>query len=154
MHPKRIAIGADHAGFPLKEQLKQFLQELGYEVEDQGVYSAEPSDYPDTAYLVASQVANGSARFGILICATGVGMSMVANKVSGVRAAHASEPVTARLSREHNDANILCLGGRMLGLEVAKATAQTFLETPFSGEERHRRRIAKIHEYESKPSHS
>jgi len=140
----KIAIGSDHAGYTLKEQIREYLQELGCTVEDAGVFSEDSADYPDTAFKVALRVARSEADRGVLICGTGVGMSIAANKVREVRAAHASEPVTARLSREHNDANIICLGSRIVGLETAKAIVHTFLTTAFTHDPRHQRRIDKI----------
>jgi ribose 5-phosphate isomerase B len=140
----RIAIGSDHAGFRLKEQIHDYLQESGLQVEDVGVFSEDSADYPDTAFEVAMRVARSEVEAGVLICGTGVGMSIAANKVHGIRAAHASDPVTARLSREHNNANIVCLGSRIIGTEVAKAIVHTFLTTPFNHDSRHQRRIDKI----------
>lgn len=140
----KIAIGSDHAGYPLKEQIREYLQESGWTVEDAGVFSEESADYPDTAFEVAVRVAASNVDRGILICGTGVGMSIAANKVRGIRAAHASEPITARLSREHNNANIICLGSRIIGIEVAKAIVDTFLSTGFSHDPRHQRRVDKI----------
>lgn len=140
----KIAIGSDHAGYPLKERIREYLQESGWTVEDAGVFSEESADYPDTAFEVAKRVAASSVDRGILICGTGVGMSIAANKVCGIRAAHASEPVTARLSREHNNANIICLGSRIIGIETAKAIVDTFLSTDFTRDPRHQRRIDKI----------
>lgn len=140
----RIAIGSDHAGYQLKEQIRDYLQESGWQVEDVGVFSEATADYPDIAFEVAIQVAHSKADAGVLICGTGVGMAIAANKVHGIRAAHASDPVTARLSREHNDANIVCLGSRTVGIEVAKAIVHTFLTTAFSHNARHQLRIEKI----------
>lgn len=138
----KIAIASDHAGFKLKEEIKNFLKEK-YDVEDFGTYSEESCDYPDYAKVAALSVAKKKCRFGIIICGTGIGASIVANKICGIRAALCSEPVSAKFSRSHNDANILCLGARMIGVEMAKEIVKVFLEEKFSGG-RHRRRIRKI----------
>ncbi len=140
----RIYIGSDHAGFGLKQVLAEHLQEQGYEVQDLGVYSEASADYPDVAHQVAQRVAQDPKASGVLICGTGIGVCITANKHPGIRAAHACEPVSARLAREHNDANIVCLGARIVGTELAKAIVETFLGTPFSHDERHLRRIHKI----------
>lgn len=140
----RIAIGSDHAGFSLKQEVMDFLKELGHQVYDAGTYSSESADYPDFAERVGRMVAGGEADAGILICGTGVGMSIAANKVKGVRAAACYDPFTARMAREHNDANILCLGAWVIGKGIAFEIVRTFLNTEFSGAERHRRRISKI----------
>jgi ribose 5-phosphate isomerase B len=144
----RIAIGADHAGFEMKEQVGKLLRELGHEVDDKGTTSASDSvDYPDFALAVARAVASGAAERGILMCGTGIGMSITANKVAKVRAALCHDHFTARLCREHNDANLLCFGGRTTGPGVAEEMVKTFLETPFSGG-RHTRRVEKIRSQE------
>src|SRR2546426_1145149 len=109
----KVAVGADHAGFKLKEKIKQELERLGYAVDDVGTTSAEPVDYPDFARQVAERVASGQDERGVLVCGTGTGMAMAANKVAGIRAASAGDAPTARLSREHNNANILTLGARL-----------------------------------------
>ncbi len=150
-----IYIGSDHAGFALKQLLVEHLLGQGYTVHDLGVHSEASADYPDTAHLVAERVAHQPGSFGILVCGTGIGMCITANKHRGIRAAHASEPVSARLAREHNDANVLCLGSRIVGSELAKAIVETFLGTPFSQDERHLRRIHKIEPYGGEtPSHT
>ncbi len=146
----RIAIGSDHAGFNLKQEVLNFLQELGHQVYDAGTYSTESADYPDFAGSVGQMVAKGEADFGILICGTGVGMSIAANKVKGIRAAACYDPFTARMAREHNDANVLCLGAWVIGKGIALEIVRTFLNTEFSGAERHRRRISKIMALEEK----
>lgn len=146
----RIAIGSDHAGFNLKQEVLNFLQELGHQVYDAGTYSTESADYPDFAESVGQMVAKGEADFGILICGTGVGMSIAANKVKGIRAAACYDPFTARMAREHNDANVLCLGAWVIGKGIALEIVRTFLNTEFSGAERHRRRISKIMALEEK----
>lgn len=145
---KHIAIGADHAGYQLKQAIVQFLVTSGYSVEDMGTHSEDSVDYPDYGLRVAQAVATGKADLGILICGTGIGMSIVANKVQGIRAAVATDCYMARMAREHNDANILCLGGRVVGAGSALDIVQVFLATPVAGE-RHARRIEKIQAMES-----
>lgn len=146
----RIAIGSDHAGYQLKEEIKEFLKGEGFEAEDCGVYDAQPSDYPDIAFQVAERVARGEFDRAILVCGTGIGMCMAADKVAGIRCAVCCDETTARFARTHNNANILAIGARILGAELAKNIVKVFLSTPFSGEERHLRRIRKIEEYERK----
>jgi len=146
----RIAIGSDHAGYQLKEEIKEFLKGEGIEAEDCGVYDAQPSDYPDIAFQVAERVARGEFDRAILVCGTGIGMCMAADKVAGIRCAVCCDETTARFARTHNNANILAIGARILGAELAKNIVKVFLSTPFSGEERHLRRIRKIEEYERK----
>jgi ribose 5-phosphate isomerase B len=140
----KIAIGSDHAGYHMKNRLRDTLRAEGHEVMDVGADSPDSSDYPDFAALVGRAVVGGEAERGVLICGTGAGMAMAANKIRGIRAAACSEPVTARLSREHNDANVVCMGERIVGPEVAADIVRTFLATPFSQGERHVRRIGKI----------
>jgi ribose 5-phosphate isomerase B len=140
-----IAIGSDHAGFEYKKELKKLLDEIGKPYQDFGTTSPDPVDYPDVAYLVSKAVASGKCLQGILICGTGIGMSIVANKHKGIRAAACESPASAKLSREHNDANILCFGERIVSWETATEIVKTFLSTPFSGGERHMCRIEKIH---------
>lgn len=139
----RIAIGSDHAGFALKSTIKRYLEDGGYVVDDLGAHSEESVDYPDFAAAVANAVVTGEARFGILICGTGIGMSIAANKVPGIRAALCTDSFTARRSRAHNDANVLCLGASVIGQGVAEDVVSAFLSTPFDGG-RHARRVAKI----------
>jgi ribose 5-phosphate isomerase B len=139
----KIAIAADHAGFALKERLRQKLAEDGHEVVDFGTASTESCDYPDYAQQVAREVGQGRSDRGILVCSTGIGMAMAANKVAGVRAAPAQSEDEVRLTREHNDANVLTLGARYLDEARASALIGIFLETEFSGG-RHARRVAKI----------
>lgn len=139
----KITIGADHRGFGLKERLKSYLIRQGYQVLDKGTFSSQPVDYPDYAFAVAEAVAKGKASRGILICATGIGMAIAANKVKGVRAALCYEPRTARLSREHNNANLLCLGADITDPLKATRIVRVWLNTEFSGG-RHSRRLAKI----------
>ena len=145
----KIAIGSDHAGFKLKETVKEFLKTSGIEVIDFGTHSEESADYPDFAFPVAEAVAKKEFNFGILICGTGIGMSITANKVAGIRAALCNDLFTANCSKEHNDANVLCMGGRIVGEGLAKAIVQTWLERKFQGG-RHKRRVKKIEEYETK----
>ena len=140
-----IAIGSDHAGFDYKERLKKLLDEIGKPYQDFGTFSPDSVDYPDFAHIAAKAVASGKCQRGILICGTGIGMSIVANKHNGIRAAVCESTASAKLSREHNDANILCLGARITSWETATEIVKTFLTTPFSGGERHLHRIQKIH---------
>lgn len=146
----RIAIGSDHAGFRAKEALKGVLESIGVRIVDVGTLKEEPVDYPDYARKVGTLVAGGEVERGILICGTGIGMSIAANKVRGIRAAAVDDLETARLSRAHNDANVLCLGSRVTNLEQMKRILSVWLETPFEGG-RHKRRIDKIHRLERTP---
>ena len=143
----KIAIGADHAGFELKESLRTQLQQAGHEVVDFGTDSPQSVDYPDFASKVAHNVARGDAERGILVCSTGVGMSMAANKVDGIRAALGTIPDEVRLVRQHNDANILTLGARYLDAPKAMELVDVFLGTEFEGG-RHARRVGKIADLE------
>lgn len=145
----KIAIGADHRGFPLKEKLKAYLARLGHSVLDEGAFSSERVDYPDYAFAVGKAVAKGRVKRGILVCATGIGMSIAANKVPGVRAALCTNFKMVRLCREHNNANILCLGADSLSLSQAKRIVREFLTTRFCGG-RHALRVRKISEAEYK----
>jgi ribose 5-phosphate isomerase B len=138
-----LMIGADHAGFELKETILKTLSAKGLRLEDVGTFSNESVDYPDFAIKVARAVADGRAKSGILICGTGIGMSITANRLSGVRAALCNDLYTARMSRAHNNANILALGSRVVGPGLAQAIVQTFLETPFE-KGRHLRRVKKM----------
>ncbi len=143
-----IYLGADHAGFHLKQELKKYLEELGYKYEDMGANDLEPiDDFPDYASAVANKVV-ATDGLGILICATGSGMCVAANKVKGIRAVNAWNEFTALSSREHNNANIICLAGKVLDTETAKKIVRVFLETEFTGDERHVRRLGKIEEME------
>ena len=146
----KIAIAADHAGFVLKEQLRKALAAEGHEVSDFGPGSAESCDYPDYAQPVARAVADGRAERGILVCSTGIGMAMAANKVAGVRAAPAVSEDEVRLTREHNDANVLTLGARYFDEAQARKLAGIFLQTGFAGG-RHARRVGKIAQMEQAP---
>jgi ribose 5-phosphate isomerase B len=139
-----IALGADHAGFLLKEDVKAWLASRGYVVEDAGTFSAyESCDYPDFAGVVAQAVAAGRAEFGVLVCGTGVGMAIAANKIPGIRAAVCGDVATARLSREHNDANVLALGARVIEPRAALAVTDAWLQAGFLGG-RHARRVDKL----------
>lgn len=135
-----VIIGCDHAAYPLKEKVKTFLVNAGYAVEDVGAFSQSSVDYPEFAMRLASQISKGIYERGILLCGTGIGMSMVANRFRNVRAALCSDPFSARLSRQHNDANILVLGGRMLGETMALETVDSWLNTSFDGG-RHQKRL-------------
>ncbi|NOY77994.1 MAG: ribose 5-phosphate isomerase B [Calditrichaeota bacterium] len=139
-----IAVGSDHAGFELKEAIREYLESLNLSVKDFGTFTTDSVDYPDFAYAVASAVAKGEFDRGILICGTGIGMSIVANKVKGIRAAECTTSYLAEMSRRHNNANVLTLGGRVLSAEEAQTIVRVWLETPFEGG-RHQRRIDKIH---------
>ncbi len=141
----RIAMGADHAGFHVKETIKKYLEDSGYTVDDVGTWSEESVDYPDYAKAVAEKVAGGQDQIGVLACGTGIGMAITANKVPGIRAAVAHDAMTARLAKEHNDANVLTLGGRVVNDAQAIEIVQNFLGAQFGGG-RHQRRIDKITE--------
>ncbi len=144
----RIAIGADHGGFELKKRILEYLNEAGHSVVDLGADSPEPVDYPDYAKAVAEAILQGKAELGILVCGSGVGASIAANKFPGIRAALCHDTYSARQSREDDDANILCLGARVIGPALALEVIRTFLGSRFSEAERHRRRLAKIAEFE------
>ena len=139
----KIALGADHAGFELKNQISRYLQQEGFEVQDEGTNSAESVDYPDFARAVAHDVTQGRADLGILVCGTGIGMAISANKAPGIRAANVHNRYEAQMSREHNDTNVLTLGARILKPEDALEIVDTWLSTAFAGG-RHQRRVNKI----------
>ena len=139
-----IAIGSDHGGFELKEKLMEHLSERGLEYKDFGTYSSASCDYPVYAKAVANAVASGECDRGIIICGTGIGVSITANKVRGIRAALCGDCFSAEAPRQHNDANVLCMGARVVGEGLALKIADTFLDTPFSNDERHIRRISMI----------
>lgn len=145
----RVALGCDHRGFNLKEKIMAILREEGHFYYDFGCYAPEPVDYPDIALKVAEEVAKGEFNFGILICNTGIGMCITANKVKGIRAALCYDEFTTRCSREHNDANILCLGAQVIKEDKLRPIINIFLTTQFEGG-RHLRRIQKISEWEEK----
>ncbi|MFP4456109.1 MAG: ribose 5-phosphate isomerase B [Clostridia bacterium] len=139
---KKIFIGADHGGYQTKQELIPFLAELGYEIVDMGTHSEKSVDYPDIAKNVSIEVIKSEA-LGILICGTGIGMAIAANKVKGVRAASIRDAYSAKMLRRHNDGNILCLGGRVVGIEMQKELVKAFLNAEFDGG-RHQRRVNKI----------
>jgi len=139
-----IALASDHAGFPYKERLKQLLDELKLPYKDFGTQSPESTDYPDWAHKASDAIAKGECDRGILVCGTGIGMSIVANKHKGIRAAVCESVTAARLARLHNDANVLTIGERIIGWESVVDIVKTFLTTPFEGG-RHERRVKKIH---------
>ncbi len=145
----RIAIASDHAGYALKEELKRFVQELGHEVRDFGTHGPEPVDYPDFVVPAAEAVARGECDLGIVLGGSGNGEAMAANKVPGVRCAVCWESYTARMARQHNDANVLSLGARVIGPELAREIVRTWLEARYEGG-RHDRRLAKIRAVEEK----
>ena len=139
-----IAIGSDHGGYALKKALMAHLDKRGLEYKDFGTYSEASCDYPVFAKAVAHAVASGECECGILVCGTGIGVSITANKVPGIRAAVCGDCFSAEATRQHNDANILCMGARVVGEGLALKIADTFLDTPFSNDERHIRRISQI----------
>jgi ribose 5-phosphate isomerase B len=143
-----VATGSDHAGLGLKTELRKALEARGAAVEDLGSYDGDSVDYPDFASAVARKVGKGETTFGLLVCGTGIGMSIVANKHRGVRAAHCTTELEARMARAHNDANVLCLGERVVGPGLAAAILAAFLDTPFEGG-RHARRVQKIADAEA-----
>lgn len=143
----RIAIGTDHRGFTIRQKVVELVQQLGHEVIDVGAFSADAVDYPDIASDVAHRVSRGEADRGILVCGTGLGMCIAANKVRGVRAAPCHDDITAELSRRHNDANVLCLSADLLGERLIDRMVEIWLNTPFEGG-RHARRVEKINEIE------
>lgn len=145
----KIAIGNDHAATALKFEMKEYLEGLGHEVVNFGTDEEESVNYPDYAEAVARAVAGKEVSCGVLICGTGIGMSLAANKVEGIRAASVSDPVSARLAREHNDANILCLGARIVGAEMARAILDAYLGAGFLGG-RHAERVKLIREIEQR----
>lgn len=145
----KVAIGADHGGFKLKAELTELLQELGIDYTDFGTYSSDSIDYPDVAIPVAEAVANGEFDRGILICGTGIGIGIAANKVKGIRAALVHDTFSAKATRQHNNSNILTMGERVIGPGLARDIAQTWLETEFEGG-RHENRVCKISDYEVK----
>ena len=146
----RIAIGADHAGFDLKQTIAAYLRQCGHEVIDAGTTSTDPVDYPDFAEAVAKLILSGAAQRGVLICGSGVGASVSANKLPGIRAAVCHDTYSARQGVEHDDMNILVLGARIIGVELARELAESFLAAQFTGEERHRRRLEKIKALENR----
>jgi len=140
----KVAIASDHRGHAMKEKIAALLQEEGHEVFDMGTNSAKSCDYPDIGYKAARAVAGSEIDRGILVCGTGIGMSIVANKVAGIRAAVCTDELTAQISRRHNDANVLCLAADVLGEDVVRRIVRGWIETEFEGGGRHARRVAKI----------
>ncbi len=143
----KIALGSDHGGFALKEHIKAWLEGQGHQVEDCGCYSTESVDYPVYGRAAAGAVASGRCERGIVVCTTGIGISIAANKVKGIRCALCSEPLSAEMTRRHNDANMLALGGGLIGKNMAERIVETFLATPFEGG-RHQRRVDLLHAIE------
>ncbi|MEO6091948.1 MAG: ribose 5-phosphate isomerase B [Novosphingobium sp.] len=139
----RIAIASDHAGFAMKRELAAWLGALGHTVADLGPANADRVDYPDFGYRLAEAIASGTAEFGVALCGSGIGISIAVNRNSAARCALVSEPLSAQLAREHNDANVIALGARLTGLDMAKACIEAFLATPFAGG-RHSARVAKL----------
>jgi ribose 5-phosphate isomerase B len=139
----KIVVAADHVGFALKEKVREYLKSQGLEVEDYGPSNAERVDYPDFAEKVAAQVAAKQADYGVLVCGTGIGMMLAANKVPGIRAVVANDTISARMAREHNNANVLTMGGRMIDAATMRQIVDAWLSTPFAGG-RHQRRLEKI----------
>jgi ribose 5-phosphate isomerase B len=145
----RIAVGSDHAGFPLKEHLASWLAESGHAVYDLGTHSSDPVDYPDYSAAVSQAVLDGRAERGVIVCGSGAGAAIAANKFQGIRASVAHDSYTAHQMVEHDDVNILCLGSRVIGQALAEDLVKTFLEAKFSREERHVRRLDKIRALEA-----
>ena len=146
----RVAMGADHAGFSLKRDLVSYLKSLKHEVLDLGTNSQDPVDYPDYAEAVGHAIVDGQAERGVLVCGSGVGASVAANKIPGIRAGLCHDTYSARQGVEHDDMNVLVLGARVIGPELARELARVYIEATFSGEERHRRRLEKIARLEGK----
>lgn len=142
---KRISVGADHAGLRYKNRIRELLEQRGYQVRDHGTHSDESVDYPDYGVAVGRDIAEGDADLGVVVCGSGIGISISANKVGGVRAANCLTAEMARLARQHNDANVLAIGERLVAEEELEAILEAFLETEASPEDRHRRRVERIH---------
>jgi len=143
MSRETVVLAADHAGFELKDQLKGEIEELGYDVLDLGTSGPESVDYPDFGHAAGEAIADGRAKIGVIVCGSGIGISIAANRHAGVRAALCHDGLTARLSRQHNDANVLALGARIIGVETALDAVRAFLSTEFEGG-RHQRRVTKL----------
>jgi ribose 5-phosphate isomerase B len=149
----RIAVGADHGGYPLNERVMDELRKTGYEIIDFGTHDgSKPDDYPDYALQVGKAIQTGNAEIGILICGSGVGAAVAANKLQGIRAALCGDTYSAHQSREHDDCNLLCMGARVTGVELALDIVRAFVAAKFTGEERHRRRLEKIAAIEKEES--
>ena len=146
----RVALGCDHAGFPLKEDLREHLEAGGHEVLDVGTHSTAPADYPDSAEAVGNAVREGQAERGVLICGSGVGASAAANKLPGIRAAVCHDVYSAHQGVEHDDMNVLVLGGRVIGPALAQELVRAYITARFTGEERHARRLAKLKALETR----
>ena len=142
----KVSMACDHGAFKLKEELKSYLEGKGYEIKDCGCYSEASCDYPDTAKAAARLVADGECEKGLVLCTTGIGVSIAANKVKGIRCALCHNEDCAKMTRLHNDSNVIAMGAKYVEPELAKKMADIFLETPFSGEERHLNRVKKIEE--------
>ena len=147
----RIAIASDHAALDMRRELARWLEDAGHVVEDLGPANAGSVDYPDYGYRLAEAVASGRARFGVALCGSGIGISIAVNRNPVCRCALVSESLSARLSREHNDANVIAMGARIIGIETAKDCVQAFLSTPFAGG-RHAARVAKLSQLEEQPA--
>jgi RpiB/LacA/LacB family sugar-phosphate isomerase len=150
----KVVIASDHAGFDLKAVLAGTIRELGHEVNDVGTFNTDPVDYPDYAEAIGNEILAGNADRGVLICGSGVGASVAANKIPGIRAGLTHDEYSAHQGVEHDDMNVLVLGARVVGVEVSRELVERFLQASFSGEERHRRRLAKIKAIEERYSHS
>ena len=146
----RVVLGSDHAGFEMKQKVLEFVRSLGHEVVDVGTHNAAPSDYPDYAEALSLEILNSQAERGILICGSGVGASVAANKIPGIRAGVCHDCYSAHQGVEHDNMNVLVLGSRVIGIELARDLAAVFLKASFSGEERHIRRLAKVELLEKK----
>jgi RpiB/LacA/LacB family sugar-phosphate isomerase len=146
----RVVLGSDHAGFEMKQKILDYVKSLGHEIVDVGAHDAAPSDYPDFAEALATAILSGRAERGILICGSGVGASVAANKIAGIRAGACHDCYSAHQGVEHDNMNVLVLGARVIGIELARDLAAVFLEAKFSGEERHMRRLAKVQALEKK----
>lgn len=148
----KIAMCSDHGGLRLKNAVKKFVEDNGYETVDFGTMTEDSCDYPDFALMAAEAIVRGECDTGIFVCTSGIGISIAANKVPGIRCAHCSDPLSAKMTRLHNNANVLALGGGYVGDKLAEEIVKTFLETPFSEEAKHQRRIDKITAIEKKYS--
>lgn len=149
----KVVIASDHAGFELKSVLMPHIRQLGHEVNDVGTYTKDPVDYPDYAEALGKEILNGNADRGVLLCGSGVGASVAANKIPGIRAGLAHDEYSAHQGVEHDDMNVLVLGARVVGTEVSRELVERFLAAVFSGEERHVRRLGKIHSIEERYCH-